>query len=76
MKPAPFEYVAPRSLNEALAALADGGPDAKLLAGGQSLIPLLNFPVKGWSDQVWSDFFLRRARDDGLFLECRWCGGL
>ncbi|HLZ27933.1 MAG TPA: xanthine dehydrogenase family protein subunit M [Chloroflexota bacterium] len=43
MKPAPFEYVAPRSLDEALGALADGGADAKLLAGGQSLIPLLNF---------------------------------
>src|SRR5262245_21958761 len=43
MKPAPFEYVAPRSLDEALDALARGGPDAKLLAGGQSLIPLLNF---------------------------------
>jgi aerobic carbon-monoxide dehydrogenase medium subunit len=43
MKPAPFDYVAPRSLDEAVAALANGGPDAKLLAGGQSLVPLLNF---------------------------------
>ena len=43
MKPAPFDYVAPHSLDEAVAALADGGADAKLLAGGQSLIPLLNF---------------------------------
>src|SRR5579872_7362055 len=43
MKPAPFEYVAPRTLPEALEALTDGGPDAKVLAGGQSLIPLLNF---------------------------------
>jgi aerobic carbon-monoxide dehydrogenase medium subunit len=43
LKPAPFDYVAPRTLDEALAALAQGGPDAKLLAGGQSLIPLLNF---------------------------------
>src|SRR6202030_1914327 len=43
MKPAPFDYVAPRSLDEAIDALAAGGPDAKLLAGGQSLIPLLNF---------------------------------
>src|SRR5437870_4913530 len=43
MKPAPFDYVAPRSLDEAVAALAEGGTDAKLLAGGQSLIPLLNF---------------------------------
>jgi carbon-monoxide dehydrogenase medium subunit len=43
MKPAPFEYLAPRSLDEAIDALAKGGPDAKVLAGGQSLIPLLNF---------------------------------
>jgi CO/xanthine dehydrogenase FAD-binding subunit len=43
MKPAPFDYVVPRSLDEAVDALARGGSDAKLLAGGQSLIPLLNF---------------------------------
>lgn len=42
MKPAPFEYRAPRSLAEALDALAEGEGDAKVLAGGQSLIPLLN----------------------------------
>jgi carbon-monoxide dehydrogenase medium subunit len=43
MKPAPFDYVAPHSLDEAVTALARGGADAKVLAGGQSLIPLLNF---------------------------------
>jgi CO/xanthine dehydrogenase FAD-binding subunit len=43
MKPAPFDYVAPRSLDEAIAALSAADGDAKLLAGGQSLIPLLNF---------------------------------
>src|SRR6267378_5417737 len=43
MKPAPFDYVAPHSLDEAVTALSNGGADAKLLAGGQSLIPLLNF---------------------------------
>src|ERR1700674_4810692 len=43
MKPAPFDYVAPRTLDEALYPLADGGSGAKLLAGGQILIPLLNF---------------------------------
>src|SRR5258708_19088135 len=43
MKPAPFDYIAPHSLEEAVAALANGGADAKVLAGGQSLIPLLNF---------------------------------
>ena len=39
---APFEYVAARSLDEALAALAEGGEDAKPIAGGQSLVPALN----------------------------------
>ncbi|HEU0336825.1 MAG TPA: FAD binding domain-containing protein [Gaiellaceae bacterium] len=42
MKPVSFSYVAARSLEEALAALADGGEDAKPLAGGQSLVPALN----------------------------------
>ncbi|HZB31563.1 MAG TPA: FAD binding domain-containing protein [Streptosporangiaceae bacterium] len=42
MKPPPFAYRAPRTLDEALAALAEYGADAKVLAGGQSLIPLLN----------------------------------
>ncbi len=41
MKPAPFEYVRARSLEEALAALTDGGEDAKPIAGGQSLVPAL-----------------------------------
>ena len=43
MKPAPFEYHAPRSLDEALALLADHADEAKPLAGGQSLIPAMNF---------------------------------
>jgi aerobic carbon-monoxide dehydrogenase medium subunit len=43
MKPPRFEYLLPRSLDEALAMLAQHGEDAKVLAGGQSLVPLLNF---------------------------------
>ena len=43
MKPPPFEYVAPASLEEAVAVLAEHGDDAKALAGGQSLVPLLAF---------------------------------
>jgi carbon-monoxide dehydrogenase medium subunit len=39
--PAEFDYVAPGSLDEALAALSEGGEDAKILAGGHSLIPLM-----------------------------------
>ncbi|HUA51033.1 MAG TPA: xanthine dehydrogenase family protein subunit M [Candidatus Sulfotelmatobacter sp.] len=43
MKPAAFDYIRPDDLDAALAALAELGGDAKLLAGGQSLMPLLNF---------------------------------
>ena len=42
MKPPPFDYVRPDTLEEALAELERGGEDAKPLAGGQSLVPLLN----------------------------------
>lgn len=42
MKPVAFDYVDARSLEEALAALAEGGEDAKPIAGGQSLVPALN----------------------------------
>ncbi len=42
MKPAPFRYVRPGSVAEAVAALAAGGGEAKPLAGGQSLVPLMN----------------------------------
>ncbi|HEY5902636.1 MAG TPA: xanthine dehydrogenase family protein subunit M [Anaerolineales bacterium] len=45
MKPAPFEYQAPGSVDEALALLQQHGSDAKLLAGGQSLIPAMNFRI-------------------------------
>jgi aerobic carbon-monoxide dehydrogenase medium subunit len=41
MIPAKFEYVRPGSVDEAVQALADGGDDAKVIAGGQSLLPLL-----------------------------------
>lgn len=43
MKPAPFEYVRPGSLDEALDVLHERGDDAKVLAGGQSLVPMMNF---------------------------------
>jgi aerobic carbon-monoxide dehydrogenase medium subunit len=43
VKPPPFEYAAPRSVDEAVALLAEHGDAAKVLAGGQSLIPVLNF---------------------------------
>jgi CO/xanthine dehydrogenase FAD-binding subunit len=43
MKPAPFEYHRPHTLGEALALVGQYGSDAKPLAGGQSLIPAMNF---------------------------------
>ena len=41
MIPSKFDYVKPASVAEAVAALQQGGEDAKILAGGQSLIPVL-----------------------------------
>ena len=41
MIPAPFEYTRPATIDEAITALAEGGEDTKVLAGGQSLMPLL-----------------------------------
>lgn len=43
MKPAPFQYFAPTKLDEALTRLAEHGDAAKVLAGGQSLTPMMNF---------------------------------
>jgi carbon-monoxide dehydrogenase medium subunit len=43
MKPPPFEYRVAESVEAAVAALAQAGGDAKVLAGGQSLVPMLNF---------------------------------
>jgi CO/xanthine dehydrogenase FAD-binding subunit len=43
MKPAAFDYVIADSIDMVIASLADGGGDAKIIAGGQSLVPMLNF---------------------------------
>ena len=43
MKPAQFEYFDPGTLDEALGLLREHGDDAKVLAGGQSLVPIMNF---------------------------------
>lgn len=43
MKPAPFDYLAPDSLSSALDILDEYGDEAKVLAGGQSLVPSMNF---------------------------------
>jgi CO/xanthine dehydrogenase FAD-binding subunit len=43
MKPAAFEYIVADSVDMAVASLAQAGGDAKIIAGGQSLVPMLNF---------------------------------
>lgn len=70
MKPAPFEYLAPASLDEALALLTRYGDEAKLVAGGQSLIPMLRFRLArpGYLIDIGSLKDLRYIREeaDGL----------
>ena len=52
MKPAPFSYHAATSVKEALDLLTELGPDARVLAGGQSLVPMMNFRVAQPADLV------------------------
>ena len=52
MKPAPFRYHAPETLDEALDILAEDPWEAKILAGGQSLIPAMNFRL-GTTGRSW-----------------------
>src|ERR1700710_1663230 len=67
MIPVQFDYVAPSSVEEALAALAQHGDDAKILAGGQSLLPVLRMRLN--APEVVIDLGkideLRGVRDDG-----------
>ena len=67
MIPAPFDYIAPQTVEEALAALAEAGDEGKVLAGGQSLLPILrlrmNTPEKLIDLGRIAD--LREVTDDG-----------
>ena len=67
MIPAAFDYQAPTSLDEALQLLADGGEDAKIIAGGQSLLPVLKLRLA--APELLIDLAkidsLRGVRDDG-----------
>jgi carbon-monoxide dehydrogenase medium subunit len=67
MIPAEFEYVRPSSVDEAVAALAEAGEDAKLLAGGQSLLPLLRLRLAYPDVLIDLDRIaeLREIRDEG-----------
>ncbi len=67
MIPAQFDYVAPTTLEEALSALAEHGDDAKIIAGGQSLLPVLRMRLN--APEMVIDLgkidALRGIRDDG-----------
>jgi aerobic carbon-monoxide dehydrogenase medium subunit len=65
--PAQFEYVAPATVEEALTALAEGGEDAKVIAGGQSLLPVMRMRLNAPSVVVDLGRIesLRGVRDDG-----------
>src|SRR4051794_40660302 len=52
MKPPPFDYRRPNTVAEAVRTLADVGTDAKVLAGGQSLVPVLNMRLAAPSTLV------------------------
>ena len=73
MKPAPFEYFAPTSVTEALEKLAELGYNGKVLAGGQSLIPAMNFRMAQPAalvdlNGVGELFFIKPAPDGGLLI--------
>jgi carbon-monoxide dehydrogenase medium subunit len=65
--PAPFDYVAPTTVEEALARLVDAGDDAKVIAGGQSLLPVLRMRLNAPSlvIDLGRIASLRGIRDDG-----------
>ena len=67
MIPAQFDYVAPTTLEEALSVLAEHGDDAKIIAGGQSLLPVLRMRLN--APEMVVDLgrieALRGVRDDG-----------
>jgi carbon-monoxide dehydrogenase medium subunit len=73
MKPPVFDYLTPETVDEALAALKEHGWGAKILAGGQSLIPLLNFRLAEPSvlidlNGIDSLAYVRRSESGGLLI--------
>jgi carbon-monoxide dehydrogenase medium subunit len=73
MKPAPFDYFAPTTVDEALGYLAKFGYDAKVLAGGQSLIPMMNFRLAQPSvlvdiNNVHELFYIRENEQGGVTI--------
>jgi CO/xanthine dehydrogenase FAD-binding subunit/carbon monoxide dehydrogenase subunit G len=77
MKPAPFAYHRPDTVEGALALLAEHGYDAKLLAGGQSLVPAMNFRLAAppcSSTSTASPASTRSPRRRVVSGSGRWCG--
>jgi carbon-monoxide dehydrogenase medium subunit len=73
MKPAPFDYYVPTSVEEALDHVAQLGYDAKILAGGQSLIPTMNFRLAQPSalidlNNIPELFYIRPNGDGGVHI--------
>ncbi|HEU5471691.1 MAG TPA: xanthine dehydrogenase family protein subunit M [Actinophytocola sp.] len=70
MIPAAFDYVAPETVDDAVRALAEAGEDAKVLAGGQSLLPVLRMRLAAPSTLVDLGKIaeLRGVREDGAAL--------
>ena len=71
MKPAKFDYYAPTELKEALDLLRQHGDEAKILAGGQSLVPMMNMRLARPAvvidiNRITSLDYLERAEDGGL----------
>jgi carbon-monoxide dehydrogenase medium subunit len=67
MIPVAFDYVAPSTVEDALAALAQYGDEAKIIAGGQSLLPVLRMRLNApeWIIDLGRIESLRGIRDDG-----------
>jgi carbon-monoxide dehydrogenase medium subunit len=70
VKPARFDYHDPSSFDEAVERLADAGPDAKVMAGGQSLMPLMNMRL------VRAPVIVDINRVEGAGYVKAWDGGL
>jgi carbon-monoxide dehydrogenase medium subunit len=73
MKPAPFDYYAPTSVEQALDRVAQLGYDAKILAGGQSLIPTMNFRLAQPAalidlNNIPELFYIRPSDDGGVLI--------
>ncbi len=70
MIPAPFDYVVPSTVEEAVRALVDAGEDAKVIAGGQSLLPVLRLRMAAPTTLIDLNRIgeLRGVRDAGDFL--------